>query len=260
MKQAVVCVSLGASVPAGRENITAVENVLRRAAQDRVFISAFTSPTVRRILRERGETVYSVEEALEALWRQDVTEVLVQPTHILRGHEYNKLKREAETWRDRFESLRIGRSLLTDADDLQMLAAGLSATYPARAGETLVLFGHGTDHAANLVYPALQTAFHLAGRSDVLVGTAEGWPAFGDVLAQLKARNGKNVHLVPLFVAGDHALNDMAGGDPDSWKSRLEAEGFAVRSTLRGLGLMPAVQEMYRIHLEKELREDCHGA
>ena len=260
MKQAVVCVSLGASVPAGRENITAVENVLRRAAQDRVFISAFTSPTVRRILRERGETVYSVEEALEALWRQDVTEVLVQPTHILRGHEYNKLKREAETWRDRFESLRIGRPLLTDADDLQMLAAGLSATYPARAGETLVLFGHGTDHAANLVYPALQTAFHLAGRSDVLVGTAEGWPAFGDVLAQLKARNGKNVHLVPLFVAGDHALNDMAGGDPDSWKSRLEAEGFAVRSTLRGLGLMPAVQEMYRIHLEKELREDCHGA
>ena len=260
MKQAVVCVSLGASVPAGRENITAVENVLRRAAQDRVFISAFTSPTVRRILRERGETVYSVEEALEALWRQDVTEVLVQPTHILRGHEYNKLKREAETWRDRCESLRIGRPLLTDADDLQMLAAGLSATYPARAGETLVLFGHGTDHAANLVYPALQTAFHLAGRSDVLVGTAEGWPAFGDVLAQLKARNGKNVHLVPLFVAGDHALNDMAGGDPDSWKSRLEAEGFAVRSTLRGLGLMPAVQEMYRIHLEKELREDCHGA
>ena len=260
MKQAVVCVSLGASVPAGRENITAVENVLRRAAQDRVFISAFTSPTVRRILRERGETVYSVEEALEALWRQDVTEVLVQPTHILCGHEYDKLKREAETWRDRFESLRVGRPLLTDTDDLRTLAAGLSATYPARAGETLVLFGHGTDHAANLVYPALQTAFHLAGRSDVLVGTAEGWPAFGDVLAQLKARNGKNVHLVPLFVAGDHALNDMAGGDPDSWKSRLEAEGFAVRSTLRGLGLMPAVQEMYRIHLEKELREDCHGA
>ena len=260
MKQAVVCVSLGASVPAGRENITAVENVLRRAAQDRVFISAFTSPTVRRILRERGETVYSVEEALEALWRQDVTEVLVQPTHILRGHEYNKLKREAETWRDRFESLRIGRPLLTDADDLQMLAAGLSATYPARAGETLVLFGHGTDHAANLVYPALQTAFYLAGRPDVLVGTVEGWPAFEDVLAQLKAQDRKSVHLVPLMlVAGDHALHDMAGDTPDSWKSRLEAEGFTVRSTIRGLGVMPAVQDMYRTHLEEDLRGDGHG-
>lgn len=259
MKKAVVCVSFGSSVPAGRENITAVENVLRRAAQDRIFISALTSPTIRRILRERGETVYNVEEALETLWRQGATEVLVQPTHILRGHEYEKLKREAETWRDRFDTLRVGRPLLTDTDDLQALAAGLSAAYPARMGEALVLFGHGTDHAANLVYPALQTAFHLAGRPDVLVGTAEGWPAFGDVLAQLKARNGKNIHLVPLLVAGDHALNDMAGGDPDSWKSRLEAEGFAVRSTLRGLGVMPAVQEMYRVHLEEELRGDCHG-
>ena len=140
---------------------------------------------------------------------------------------------------------------------MRALAAGLSAAYPQQNGETLVLFGHGTDHAADLVYPALQTAFRLAGRTDVLVGTVEGWPAFGDVLAQLRARSGKTVHLVPLMlVAGDHALNDMAGADPDSWKSRLEAEGFAVRASLRGLGVMPAVQAMYRAHLEEELRKD----
>ena len=257
MKKAVVCVSFGTSVPAGRENITAVENVLRQSAHDRVFISAFTSGVIRRLLRERGEVVRSVAEALEELWEQDVTEVLVQPTHILCGHEYDKLKREAEPWRDRFEVLRIGRPLLTDTGDLQTLAAGLSAAYPARAGETLVLFGHGTDHTANMVYPALQTVFHLSGRPDVLVGTVEGWPAFEDVLAQLKSRNVKSVHLVPLMlVAGDHALNDMAGEDPDSWKSRLEAEGYTVRSTLRGLGVMPAVQAMYRAHLEEELRKD----
>lgn len=255
MKQAVVCVSFGTSVPAGRENITAVENVLRHSAQDRIFISAFTSGVIRRILKERGETVYSVAEALEELWKQGVTEVLVQPTHILCGHEYDKLKREAEPWWDKFDALRIGRPLLTDTGDLQTLAAVLSAAYPHQAGETLVLFGHGTDHAADLVYPALQTAFRLAGRTDVLVGTVEGWPAFGDVLAQLKG--GKTVHLVPLMlVAGDHALNDMAGADPDSWKSRLEAEGFAVRASLRGLGVMPAVQAMYRAHLEEELRKD----
>ena len=258
MKKAVVCVSFGTSVPAGRENITAVENVLRQSAHDRVFISAFTSGVIRRLLRERGEVVRSVAEALEELWEQDVTEVLVQPTHILCGHEYDKLKREAEPWRDRFEVLRIGRPLLTDTGDLQTLAAGLSAAYPARAGETLVLFGHGTDHTANMVYPALQTVFHLSGRPDVLVGTVEGWPAFEDVLAQLKARNGKYVHLVPLMlVAGDHALNDMAGADTGSWKSRLEAEGFTVRATLRGLGLLPEVQTMYRIRLKEELD---HGA
>ena len=257
MKKAVVCVSFGTSVPAGRENITAVENVLRRAAQDRMFISAFTSPTIRRILRERGETVYSPAEALEALRSRGVTEVLLQPTHILRGHEYDKLKREAAPWREKFDALRVGRPLLSDTEDLRALAAGLSAAYPQQNGETLVLFGHGTDHAADLVYPALQTAFRLAGRTDVLVGTVEGWPAFGDVLAQLRARSGKTVHLVPLMlVAGDHALNDMAGDGPDSWKSRLEAEGFAVRASLRGLGVMPAVQAMYRAHLEEELRKD----
>ena len=255
MKKAVVCVSFGTSVPAGRENITAVENVLRRAAQDRMFISAFTSPTIRRILRERGETVYSPAEALEALRSRGVTEVLLQPTHILRGHEYDKLKREAAPWREKFDTLRVGRPLLSDTEDLRALAAGLSAAYPQQNGETLVLFGHGTDHAADLVYPALQTAFRLAGRTDVLVGTVEGWPAFRDVLEQLKG--GKTVHLVPLMlVAGDHALNDMAGADPDSWKSRLEAEGFAVRASLRGLGVMPAVQAMYRAHLEEELRKD----
>ena len=233
MKKAVVCVSFGTSVPAGRENITAVENVLRQAAQDRMFISAFTSPTIRRILRERGETVYSPAVALEALRSRGVTEVLLQPTHILRGHEYDKLKREAAPWREKFDALRVGRPLLSDTEDLRALAAGLS----------------------DLVYPALQTAFRLAGRTDVLVGTVEGWPAFGDVLAQLKG--GKTVHLVPLMlVAGDHALNDMAGADPDSWKSRLEAEGFAVRASLRGLGVMPAVQAMYRAHLEEELRKD----
>ena len=149
MTKAVVCVSFGTSVPAGRENSTAVENVLRQAAQDRMFISAFTSPTIRRILRERGETVYSPAEALEALRSRGVTEVLLQPTHILRGHEYDKLKREAAPWREKFDALRVGNPLLSDTEDLRTLAAGLSAAYPQQNGETLVLFGHGTDHAAD---------------------------------------------------------------------------------------------------------------
>ncbi len=254
MKKAVVCVSFGTSVPAGRENITAIENVMRQEAHDRIFVSAFTSSVIRRVLKERGEAVYSVAEALEELWKQGAAEVLVQPTHILCGHEYDKMRREAEPWRDKFESLRFGRPLLANTADLQRLAAGLSAAYPARAGEALVLFGHGTDHAANLTYPALQTAFFLAGRQDVLVGTVEGWPAFQDVLGQLRAQEEKSVHLVPLMlVAGDHALHDMAGEDPESWQSQLEAEGFSVRATLRGLGLLPEVQAMYRAHLEEAL-------
>ena len=255
MKQAVVCVSFGTSVPAGRENITAVEEVLRRVAHGRAFVSAFTSGVIRRCLQERGEAVYSVSEALESLWKQGVEEVLLQPTHILWGSEYDKMRREAEPWQDRFRSLRFGKPLLADTGDLRTLAAKLSSAYPTQAGEALVLFGHGTDHAANLVYPALQTAFDLAGRRDVLVGTVEGWPTFEEILGQLGNRGVDRVHLVPLMlVAGDHALNDMAGEAPESWKSQLEAAGFSVRATLRGLGLLPEVQTMYQAHLEEALQ------
>ena len=260
MNKAVVCVSFGTSVPAARESITAVEDALRQAAGDRLFVTALTSPTIRRILKERGEAASSLDEALETLREQGVTEVLVQPTHILRGHEYDRLQREAEAWRDRFETLRVGKPLLADTEDLRALAAALSAAYPPRAEETLMLIGHGTDHAADMTYSALQTAFRLLGRTDVLVGTVEGWPAFDEVLAQLRQRWGSSVHLVPLLlVAGDHARNDMAGSGPDSWRSRLEAEGYTVRVTLRGLGLLPAVRELYRTHLVRALEEGGHG-
>ena len=123
-----------------------------------------------------------------------------------------------------------------------------------------MLIGHGTDHAADMTYSALQTVFRLLGRTDVLVGTVEGWPTFDEVLAQLRQRWGSSVHLVPLLlVAGDHARNDMAGSGPDSWRSRLEAEGYTVRVTLRGLGLLPAVRELYRAHLVRALEEGGHG-
>ena len=207
-------------------------------------------------------TFYGSDYAAQvaALREQGVTEVLVQPTHILRGHEYDRLQREAEAWRDRFETLRVGKPLLADTEDLRTLSAALSAAYPPRAEETLMLIGHGTDHAADMTYSALQTAFRLLGRTDVLVGTVEGWPAFDEVLAQLRQRWGSSVHLVPLLlVAGDHARNDMAGSGPDSWRSRLEAEGYTVRVTLRGLGLLPAVRELYRTHLVRALEEGGHG-
>ncbi|WP_298024130.1 sirohydrochlorin cobaltochelatase [uncultured Dysosmobacter sp.] len=254
MKKAILCVSFGTSVDAARAGITAVENTLRSLAPDRLFVRAFTSSIIRRILAERGETVPSVPEALEGLWSQGIREVLVQPTHILYGHEYDKIRAEAEPWRKRFDSLVIGRPLLADTEDIQALAAAMSRTYPPCADETLVLFGHGTDHFANAVYPALQTAFWLTGRADVLVGTVEGWPSYEDVSRQIQAGGRKRVHLVPLMlVAGDHAMNDMAGAESGSWASRLTAEGCTVRCTVEGLGAVPAVQALYRAHLESIL-------
>lgn len=259
---ALLCVSFGTSVDSARESIAAVEAALAAAAPERLFARAYTSGIIRRVLAGRGETVPGVAEALEALAAGGVRRVLVQPTHLLAGNEYEKIRREMAPLRGRFAALELGEPLLAAPSDGEALAAALDGAYPPVEGETLVLFGHGTDHAANGAYPALQAVFCRRGRGDVLVGTVEGRPAFSEVRARLAAQGGRRVHLVPLMlVAGDHAANDMAGPGPESWRTRLEAEGWTVRATVRGLGMLPAVQALYVDHLRRALggREGGHG-
>jgi sirohydrochlorin cobaltochelatase len=118
--------------------------------------------------------------------------------------------------------------------------------YPREEGGAVVLMGHGTEHFANAVYPALQTALRLAGREDVLVGTVEGWPGLEDVVRQLAPEGPRHIRLAPLMlVAGEHARSDMAG----EWKGRLEAAGHTVQCAFTGLGELPWVQEMYQERL-----------
>lgn len=255
MKQALLAVSFGTSVPEARQSITCVEQALAAAAPGREFARAFTSPTIRRILAKRGETVQSLAQALEALAAAGYSDVAVQPTHLLYGIEYDKMKETAAAFAPRFARLRFGRPLAADAADLQALAACVWQAYAPQEG-ALVLLGHGTEHFANMVYPALQTALRLQGAGNVFVGTVEGWPAFADVLAQLQAGGFRTVTLAPLMlVAGDHACHDMAGPDPESWKSRLEAAGLTVRCRMQGLGLLPGVQALYAAHLKELLRD-----
>lgn len=133
--------------------------------------------------------------ALEQLAEQGVEDVLVQPTHILFGNEYEKICREMAPWKDRFAALTLGPPLLGGTDDLRQLAQVLSAAWPAQEDEALVLFGHGTDHFANVMYAALQTVFQIQGREDVLVGTVEGWPAYEEVSAQLRRSGRRRIRL-----------------------------------------------------------------
>ena len=244
--QAVVITSFGTSVPEARESITAVENALADAATGRPCLRAFTSPTIRRILKGRGEDVPSLTEALEWLAATGVQQVIVQPTHLLYGYEYDRLKAEAEALADRFGRITVGRPLLADTRDLQRFARHLALDHPAVAGAAMVCMGHGTDHFANMVYPALQTALTLLGREDMYVGTVEGWPGLEDVLRRLEPGGPRRIHLLPLMlVAGDHARNDMAG----DWKGRLAAAGHSVTCSFTGLGQRDWVREMYRERL-----------
>lgn len=255
MKKALICVSFGTSVPAARANIESVETALRECCPDTDFFRAFTSPTIRRILQSRGETVLSLEEALRQVEKAGYREIIVQPTHFLFGTEYDKIRAVVELYRSRFPTLLLGRPLLAAQPDLDRLAAFFMRTYPREPGKAVVLFGHGTLHFANTTYPALQTVFAIRHRPDILVGTAEGWPTLQDVREELKNGGFNAVNLVPcMLVNGDHVMNDLTGEGPDSWKNVLEADGFRVTCTRKGLGLEPDILDIYRDHFEALLR------
>ena len=252
MKQAVLVASVGASVPEARISIAAAERALTEAAPDWRFVRSFTSPAIRRKLADRGEQIPGVTEALEQLRAEGVRRVIVQPTHLLYGCEYDKLRAETGGLSRDFETLAIGRPLLADNADLLRFAQELSASCPAEDRHAAVFIGHGTGHFANAAYPAMQTALRLMGREDIYIGTVKGWPELGDILRQLEARGPRRVRLLPLMLAaGDHARNDMAG----KWKERLEQSGYTGSCSFTGLGEYAWVQEMYQERLKDVMRE-----
>lgn len=255
MKTALLCVSFGTSVPAARKSITAVEKALRTEMPEADFYRVFTSKTIRRILSEKGETVWSMDEALEHLTDGRYDRVVIQPTHFLYGLEYESLKASVEEAKKRFPALLLGAPLLSGTGDLQALARVLSQEFPQKENSALVLMGHGTPHFSNVVYPAMQCVFHMMGRKDVYVGTVEGWPEIEEICKELQIGAYTHVRTAPLMlVAGDHALNDMAGEEPDSWKSILTREGYKVKCIMQGMGVLPGVQELYRQHLRELLK------
>ena len=244
----VLCVSVGSSTREGQRDIAAVEQALRAAAPGCEFARAYTNPVILRLLAEHGAPVCSLAEALDRL---DGRAVAIQPTHLLRGREYDRIAQAAAGR----SHLRIGKPLLDSPQDLRALAAALDAAYPPAQGESLLLVGHGSPHRSGAVYLELQETFRALGRRDVFVAALRGAPGFSDVLPLLKGRCAA-VRLTPLLlVAGEHAANDIAGAQPDSWRGRLEAEGFRARSTLRGLASLPQVRKHYAQHLRELLAE-----
>ena len=255
MKRALLIASFGTTVPQAARELAVLETALAAAAPGWTAARAYTSGMVRRILARQGQTVDSVAEALARLKAAGAEEVFVQPTHFLSGIEYDKLRAEAAAAAEGFARLRVGRPLLDGTAAVRQLAGILAGLYPAQEGQAVVLMGHGTTAGANLVYPAMQAVFDLAGRPDIRVGTVEGWPTLAEVCGQLASRPGvRRVKLAPLMLAaGDHVLNDMAGDGSDSWKNVLAAEGYQVECVLHGLAAEQAVRQMYADRLREEL-------
>lgn len=250
IKKAILVVSYGTAYPdALTASVEALENTFRTSFPDYTVCRAFTGKRIIELLAKQQIYVDPVEEALAKLTEEGYDEIIVQPTHIIAGNEYEKINAAIRIYQSKIPKIRIGTPLLHDRADIETLCRFFAQTY-GNAADALVLMGHGSDHAENRLYTAFENVCRTLGYRNLYIATLEASPNIDDVLPSLKEAKAQSVIITPLlFVAGAHACKDMAGGGPDSWKSRLEAEGFVVTPIVKGLGEYEAIRELYTNHL-----------
>ena len=266
-------VSFGTSFNDSRvADIKGIEDALQAAYPDWSVRRAFTAQIIINHIQARdGEKIDNMTQALDRAVANGVKNLVVQPTHLMHGAEYDEMCEAIEAYKDQFESVSIAEPMLgevgSDATvinaDKEAVAKAITATAVSEAGfESLeaakdagtafVFMGHGTAHVAKVTYSQMQTQMQNLGYENVFIGTVEGEPeetSAEAVIEAFKAAGYTNVVLRPLMVvAGDHANNDMAGSDDDSWKTMFEAAGFTVDCQIHGLGEIADVQALYVAH------------
>ena len=252
----ILVVSFGTSYSNSRHvTIGAIEDAIREAYPDYQVRRAFTAQIIiDKLKKEENIEIDNVKQALDRAVANGVKTLIVQPTHLMNGLEYNDLKKELDKYKDKFDKIALGKPLLTsDEDYKQVIAAITNDTKEYLDGETAICFmGHGTEADSNKVYATLQEKLKAAGYNDYFVGTVEAKPSVDDLIAQVKESGKyKRVILQPLMVvAGDHANNDMAGDGEDSWVSKFKAAGFEVKPVLKGLGQNYDIQKIYLEHVK----------
>ena len=240
------------------KTIGAIEDDLAKAFPERRFYSAWTSEFIIKKLKEKhGIHRDSVSEALMRMKEDGITDLLVQPTHLLDGFENKKLEDLLQENAGLFETVRFGRPVLDSQEDAQRLAEVIAGEiYSNNISDSktaLVLMGHGSanDPQANAVYMRLQECLTAMGLGEIVVGTVEGSPSLDDALALLDkncAEINKAVITPLMIVAGNHAVKDMDGDQEDSWKNILRSKGFEVTTLIKGLGEYAGFRNMLIVH------------
>lgn len=253
-KKAILVVSFGTSYNETREaTIGAVERKVAETFPDYEVRRAFTSQVIINKLKARdGEKTDNVNEALERLAADGVTRLIVQPTHVMNGYEYEDMMKAVTPYISRFPVICCGKPLLSSDSDYEEMVAVLTEETAAYRTDTtaVVCMGHGTSHEANAAYARLNGYLRGKGYFNYYIGTVEGTPSLGDVVEEIKLGNYDRVLLLPLMiVAGDHACNDMAGAGKDSWRSVFQSEGYQVECILKGMGEYQGIQTMFCDHV-----------
>lgn len=278
----ILVVSFGTSFNDSRaQDISGIEKAIAEANPDWSVRRAFTAQIIINHVQARdGEKIDNMDQALERAVANGVKNLVIQPTHLMHGAEYDELKEAADSYADRFESVVIAEPLLgevgSDAtvinDDKKAVAEAIVAEAVADSGKAsledadkdgiaYVFMGHGTAHTAKVSYSQMATQMKELGYKNVFIGTVEGEPeetACENVIEAVKAAGYKKVILRPLMVvAGDHANNDMAGDDDDSWKSMFTASGAfdSVDCQIAGLGRIKAIRDLYVAHTADAIKD-----
>lgn len=249
IKKGILAVSFGTSYADTREKtIGAIERAISAALPDYRLYRAFTSVMIKAKMDKMGTPVFNVEQALNAMKNDSIEEVLIQPTHVINGTEYDMLVADVDAHSAGFKSVKCGNPLLTSTDDYKELASIIAKEYSSDNDEAVVLMGHGSEHYSNSAYPAFEYVLKAMECSNIFLGTVEGYPTIEEVKSQLKNGKFKRVKLVPMMiVAGDHANNDMAV----DWKNEIEELGYEVSCVMRGLGELEGVQQMFVKHIKE---------
>lgn len=245
-KASVLMVHFGTTFDDTRKNtIDAVNDEAKKEFPDMEIREAYTSRIIMRRLKERGIVKDNPAEALDKLAKEGYTHIIVQPTNVINGVESKTLEQQLEMYKDKFKEIRTGSALLSTPEDYKAVAEIIDKEVgKVIDNEAVVLVGHGTHDNGNAAYPAMDYTAKSMGYK-FYVGTIEGFPEFDDVVRGLKKDNIKKVILMPfMFVAGDHANNDIAV----DWKEALEKEGFIVEVKLTSLGMMEDIRKMFIDH------------
>jgi len=253
--QVILVVSFGTSYNDSREaTIGAIESAIQATFPEYEVRRAFTSQIIIDKLAERdGLEIDNVGQALDRAVADGVKTLVVQPTHLMDGYEYTDLANELEGYVDKFEQVVLAEPLLSNDEDFGKTAEAIVAATEEYSDEktSICFMGHGTEADSNAVYETMQKVLTDKGYSNYFVGTVEATPTLDDVMALVKAGGYTKVVLEPLMVvAGDHANNDMAGEEEDSWKSQFEAAGYEVECVIEGLGQMEDIQAIYVQHTQ----------
>lgn len=259
-KVGILIVAFGTSVAEARPALENIEKRVRAAHPDMPVRWAYTSRIIRTKVKAEGLPAPSPLQALADMAEEGFTHVAVQSFHTVPGEEFHALLRTAKAQEGLPKGIRrieVGLPLMATTDDAADVATALRSMIPAgrKAKEPVVFMGHGTPHPAGVYYPALQ---YFLWRQDpnIVVGTVEGTPSLDDVLGELATRKASRVWLIPLMaVAGDHARNDMAGDEADSWASILKARNITPMPVLKGTAEHDPVISIWLRHLDAALEK-----